>query len=101
MASLPEISSSSTPVNNDREQQPQDSSKSSNGTTNSFKTILNGLNALSGVGILSIPHALASGGWLSLIFFIVIAMVGYYSSVLIKRILENDQTLQSFSDIAH
>ncbi|KAJ6690001.1 hypothetical protein OIU85_006301 [Salix viminalis] len=35
--------------------------------TTFLKTCFNGLNALSGVGILSIPYALSQGGWLSLI----------------------------------
>ncbi|WCJ34731.1 Transmembrane amino acid transporter family protein [Euphorbia peplus] len=73
---------------------------SNEGTASSFKTILNGFNALSGVGILSTPYALASGGWLSLVFFLIIAIVGYYSGVLIKRCMEKDQSIRSFSDIA-
>ncbi|WCJ27202.1 Transmembrane amino acid transporter family protein [Euphorbia peplus] len=94
-----EMSSFSSPVinNNNLEQQPQGSTQ---GSSNFFKTILNVLNALSGVGILSTPFALASGGWLSLIFFLIIATIGYYCGVLLKRMTENDQTLRSFSDIA-
>ncbi|XP_065847245.1 amino acid transporter AVT1J-like [Euphorbia lathyris] len=72
---------------------------STEGTASSFKTILNGFNALSGVGILSTPYALASGGWLSLIFFFIIAIVGYYSGVLIQRCMEKDQSILTFSDI--
>ncbi|WCJ34732.1 Transmembrane amino acid transporter family protein [Euphorbia peplus] len=111
MESSPESSGLSTPVrplivdkyedNSDSSQEHQfQVSESCKGTANSFKTILNGFNALSGVGILSTPYALASGGWISLIFFIIIAIVGYYSGVLIKRIMEKDQTIRSFSDIA-
>ncbi|XP_065882179.1 amino acid transporter AVT1J-like [Euphorbia lathyris] len=54
----------------------------------------------SGVGILSTPYALASGGWLSLIFFFIIAVIGYYAGVLVKRCMEKDQTILSFDDIA-
>ncbi|WCJ23848.1 Transmembrane amino acid transporter family protein [Euphorbia peplus] len=97
MESSRKFSSLSTPVRQEHQLQVSESSK---GTANSFKTILNGFNALSGVGILSTPYALASGGWLSLIFFAIIAIVGYYSGVLIKRIMEKDQTILSFSDIA-
>uniref|UniRef100_A0A6N2LRS7 Amino acid transporter transmembrane domain-containing protein n=1 Tax=Salix viminalis TaxID=40686 RepID=A0A6N2LRS7_SALVM len=38
--------------------------------TTFLKTCFNGLNALSGVGILSIPYALSQGGWLSLILLL-------------------------------
>ncbi|CAJ1829659.1 unnamed protein product [Sphenostylis stenocarpa] len=36
-------------------------------TVSFFRTCLNGLNAIAGVGILSVAYALASGGWLSLV----------------------------------
>ncbi|WCJ19458.1 Transmembrane amino acid transporter family protein [Euphorbia peplus] len=92
MASSMEISSSSSTVNNNNlEQQPQGSSEVS---SNFFNTSLNVLNALSGVGILSTPFALASGGWLSLIFFLIIAIIGYYCAVLLRRMTENDPTHQ-------
>ncbi|KAI9120778.1 hypothetical protein K1719_007811 [Acacia pycnantha] len=50
------------------------------GSTSFIKTCLNCLNALSGVGILSVPYALASGGWLSLILLFIIAMSTFYTA---------------------
>ncbi|KAK6155077.1 hypothetical protein DH2020_009325 [Rehmannia glutinosa] len=41
-----------------------------NGTASVLKTVFNGLNALSGVGLLSIPYALSSRGGLSTIIFL-------------------------------
>ncbi|XP_050230002.1 amino acid transporter AVT1I-like isoform X2 [Mercurialis annua] len=69
------------------------------GTTSSFKTIINGLNALSGVGILSTPYALASGGWLSLILLFIIAISAFYSGILIKRCMEADSNIRTYPDI--
>ncbi|GJZ33364.1 amino acid transporter AVT1I-like protein [Tanacetum coccineum] len=71
----------------------------SSGTTSFMSTCFNGLNALSGVGILSIPYALASGGWLSLILLLVIAGTTFYTGLLIQRCMHVDPTIRSYSDI--
>lgn len=63
------------------------------------KTLFNGLNALSGVGILSVPFALASGGWLSLPLLFAIALAAFYAGLLIKRCMEVDPSITSFPDI--
>ncbi|XP_062095294.1 amino acid transporter AVT1J-like [Humulus lupulus] len=72
-------------------------------TNSSFvKTCFNCLNALSGAGLLSIPYALASGGWLSLILLFVIASAAFYSGILIKRSLELDSiNITTYSDIGY
>ncbi|KAL8160945.1 hypothetical protein V2J09_012434 [Rumex salicifolius] len=64
-----------------------------------FKTCFNGLNALSGVGILSIPYALSSGGWLSLGFLFLIASISFYAGLLIKRCMEIDPNIRTYPDI--
>ncbi|XP_007032545.2 PREDICTED: vacuolar amino acid transporter 1 isoform X1 [Theobroma cacao] len=69
------------------------------GATSFFKTCFNGLNALSGVGILSIPYALASGGWLSLIFLFAIATAAFYSGLLIQRCMDADSNIRTYPDI--
>ncbi|PQM36724.1 vacuolar amino acid transporter 1 [Prunus yedoensis var. nudiflora] len=53
-------------------------------TTSFLKTCFNGLNALSGVGILTVPYAVSSGGWLSL---------------LIQRCMDEDSTIRTYPDI--
>ncbi|KAK7268972.1 hypothetical protein RIF29_21684 [Crotalaria pallida] len=68
-------------------------------TVSFYSTCLNGLNALSGVGILSIPYALATGGWLSLILLFVISMVAFYSGLLIKRCMDKDCNIKTYPDI--
>ncbi|KAK1359545.1 Solute carrier family 32 [Heracleum sosnowskyi] len=74
-------------------------SQSTGGTTSFFKTAFNGLNALSGVGILSIPYALASGGWLSLIFLFIIATVTFYTALLIQSCMDADSNIRTYPDI--
>ncbi|TKW04793.1 hypothetical protein SEVIR_7G132700v4 [Setaria viridis] len=49
------------------------------------RTCFNGLNALSGVGLLSIPYALSEGGWLSLALLLVVAAVCCYTGLLLQR----------------
>ncbi|KAI9154323.1 hypothetical protein LWI28_024429 [Acer negundo] len=68
-------------------------------TTSFFKTCFNGLSALSGVGILSTPYALSSGGWLSLILLFVIAITAFYTGLLIKRCMDADPNIRSYPDI--
>jgi vesicular inhibitory amino acid transporter len=68
------------------------SGPNNNVTTSFLKTCFNGLNALSGVGILSVPYALASGGWLSLALLFFIAAVAFYSGILMKRCMEKIPT---------
>ncbi|GAB2287866.1 hypothetical protein Dimus_022223 [Dionaea muscipula] len=70
------------------------------GDASFFKTFFNGLNALSGVGILSIPYALASGGWLSLVLFFAVAFSAFYASLLIKWSMDVDPNIRTYPDIA-
>ncbi|XP_058739270.1 amino acid transporter AVT1I-like [Vicia villosa] len=64
-----------------------------------FRTCLNGLNAIAGVGILSVPYALASGGWLSLALLFLIAGVTFYSGILMKRCMEINSNIKTYPDI--
>ncbi|KAE8695780.1 Pentatricopeptide repeat (PPR) superfamily protein [Hibiscus syriacus] len=76
-----------------------DSSHSISATNSFFKTCFNGLNALSGVGILSTPYALASGGWLSLILLFTIATAAFFSGLLIQRCMDSDSNIRTYPDI--
>ncbi|XP_010420182.1 PREDICTED: vacuolar amino acid transporter 1-like [Camelina sativa] len=73
----------------------------SQGNTSFSKTCFHGINALSGVGILSVPYALASGGWLSLIILFTVAITTFYSAILIKRCMDMDPLLRSYPDIGY
>ncbi|XVF47820.1 hypothetical protein PTKIN_Ptkin03bG0141700 [Pterospermum kingtungense] len=66
-----------------------------------FMTCINGINALSGIGILSIPYALSSGGWLSLIILVLIAGAACFTGLLISRCMDADpDNIGSYIDIA-
>ncbi|CAH2072700.1 unnamed protein product [Thlaspi arvense] len=53
------------------------------------------------VGILSVPYALASGGWLSLIILFTVAITTFYCAILIKRCMDMDPLLRSYPDIGY
>ncbi|KAH0453240.1 hypothetical protein IEQ34_017564 [Dendrobium chrysotoxum] len=63
------------------------------------RTCFNVTNALSGVGVLSIPYALSEGGWISLVLFFVVAVVCFYTGLLIQRCMDADPHIRSYSDI--
>ncbi|XP_015962765.1 amino acid transporter AVT1I isoform X1 [Arachis duranensis] len=69
------------------------------GTASFVNTCFNGVNALSGVGILSVPYALASGGWLSLTLLFAIAMAAFYAGVLIKKCMDKNSNIRTYPDI--
>ncbi|CAI0448015.1 unnamed protein product [Linum tenue] len=76
--------------------QPQDPKPK--GTT-FLRTCFNGLNALSGVGILSIPFALSQGGWLSLALLLLVAVLCFYTGLLLKRCMDSDLHIRTYPDI--
>ncbi|GMY25993.1 amino acid transporter AVT1I-like [Fagus crenata] len=67
--------------------------------TTFLKTCFNGLNALSGVGILSIPYALSQGGWLSLIFLFLVATLCWYTGLLLQRCMDTNPLIRTYPDI--
>ncbi|KAM7468533.1 hypothetical protein LguiB_016095 [Lonicera macranthoides] len=80
------------------ESQNQPTQQSSKGTT-FLRTCFNGLNALSGVGILSIPFALSKGGWLCLIILFLVALLCFYTGLLLKRCMDSDPLIKTYPDI--
>lgn len=54
----------------------------------------------SGIGILSIPYALSSGGWLSLILLLLIAAAACFTGLLIRRCMDSHPLIKSYPDIA-
>ncbi|KAL2329977.1 hypothetical protein Fmac_017558 [Flemingia macrophylla] len=72
---------------------------STKNTVSFFLTCINGLNAISGVGILSVPYALASGGWLSLALLFAIAVAAFYSGLLIKKCMDKNSNIRTYPDI--
>ncbi|WVZ69834.1 hypothetical protein U9M48_018560 [Paspalum notatum var. saurae] len=70
------------------------------GTTSFSRTCLNLTNAVSGIGVLSMPYAVAQGGWLSLALFALVGAVCYYTGTLIERCMRADPAaIASYPDI--
>ncbi|XP_033516409.1 amino acid transporter AVT1I-like [Nicotiana tomentosiformis] len=67
--------------------------------TSFFRTCLNGVNALSGVGILSVPYALSEGGWLSLIILFLVAILCCYTGLLLQKCMSASQAINTYADI--
>ncbi|XP_050217889.1 amino acid transporter AVT1I-like [Mercurialis annua] len=79
-------------------QQSDEHAAAAEGTTFS-RTCFNGVNMLSGVGILCVPYALSQGGWLSLGFLFVVAILCWYTGLLLRRCMDSDNTINSYPDI--
>ncbi|KAM5567205.1 amino acid transporter AVT1I-like [Rosa sericea] len=67
--------------------------------TTFFRTCFNGLNTLSGVGILSIPFALSQGGWLSLVLLFSVAILCWYTGLLLQRCMDSNPHIKTYPDI--
>ncbi|VAI84467.1 unnamed protein product [Triticum turgidum subsp. durum] len=76
-----------------------DTSTPSKSGTSFLKTCFNGVNALSGVGILSIPYALSQGGWLSVLMFTTIAVICFYTGILLQRCIDSSSLVKTYPDI--
>uniref|UniRef100_A0A0A9E581 Amino acid transporter transmembrane domain-containing protein n=1 Tax=Arundo donax TaxID=35708 RepID=A0A0A9E581_ARUDO len=63
------------------------------------RTCFNGLNGLSGVGLLSIPYALSEGGWLSLALLLAVAAVCCYTGLLLQRCMAASPAVRGYPDI--
>ncbi|XP_062202115.1 amino acid transporter AVT1I-like [Phragmites australis] len=70
------------------------------GASSFSRSCLNLSNVISGVGMLSVPYALAQGGWLSLALFALVGAVCYYTGELIARCMRADgDAVKSYPDI--
>ncbi|KAK3042630.1 hypothetical protein RJ639_000882 [Escallonia herrerae] len=65
-----------------------------------LKACFNGTNAFLGIGLLTVPYALSSGGWLSLVLFFLIAAISFYTGLLLIRCMDVDPSIKSYLDIA-
>ncbi|KAK8971155.1 hypothetical protein KSP40_PGU000541 [Platanthera guangdongensis] len=63
------------------------------------RTCFNVTNTLSGIGVLSIPYALSEAGWMSVALFFAVAIVCFYTGLLLQRCMDADPHIRSYSDI--
>ncbi|XP_073275379.1 amino acid transporter AVT1G-like isoform X2 [Primulina huaijiensis] len=63
------------------------------------QSVINSVNALCGIGVLSTPYALKEGGWLSIALLFAFGIITCYTGILLKRCLESSTQLQTYPDI--
>ncbi|PIN11057.1 Amino acid transporter [Handroanthus impetiginosus] len=63
------------------------------------QAVLNGMNVLCGVGILSTPYAVKEGGWFGLSILLVFAILSYYTGLLLRSCLDSQPGLETYPDI--
>ncbi|XAR55990.1 hypothetical protein NMG60_11036260 [Bertholletia excelsa] len=71
------------------------------GSANFTKTCFNSLNALSGIGILSIPYAVALSGWLGFVLLLLVATICCYTGLLLRRCMDADPFIKTYPDIGY
>ncbi|KAM3254650.1 hypothetical protein ACQJBY_048242 [Aegilops geniculata] len=73
---------------------PPPSSKCSSG-----QSIINGLNVLCGVGILTTCFGIKQAGWLSLLLLPLLGACSCYTGLLLKRCIDSSPTIETYPDI--
>ncbi|KAL2326666.1 hypothetical protein Fmac_025724 [Flemingia macrophylla] len=63
------------------------------------QAVLNGINALCGIGILSTPYALKEGGWAGLSILLLYAILSFYTGLLLRYCLDSEPGLETYPDI--
>ncbi|KAL6290691.1 hypothetical protein ACE6H2_008201 [Prunus campanulata] len=63
------------------------------------QAVINGINVLCGVGILSTPYAIKEGGWVGLSILLIFAVLSFYTGLLLRRCLDSQPGLETYPDI--
>ncbi|KAI8008737.1 Amino acid transporter AVT1C [Camellia lanceoleosa] len=63
------------------------------------QAVLNGMNVLCGVGILSTPYAVKEGGWAGISILIIFAVLSFYTGILLRSCLDSQPGLETYPDI--
>uniref|UniRef100_A0A7N0REG9 Amino acid transporter transmembrane domain-containing protein n=1 Tax=Kalanchoe fedtschenkoi TaxID=63787 RepID=A0A7N0REG9_KALFE len=63
------------------------------------QAVLNGMNVLCGVGILSTPYAVKEGGWAGLSILLLFAVLSFYTGLLLRYCLDSEPGLETYPDI--
>ncbi|KAK9671206.1 hypothetical protein RND81_12G013400 [Saponaria officinalis] len=66
---------------------------------NFTQTVFNGLNVMAGVGLLSTPYTIKEGGWLSLAFLVMFAVICCYTASLMRYCFESRAGIVTYPDI--
>ncbi|KAF5747564.1 vacuolar amino acid transporter 1-like [Tripterygium wilfordii] len=63
------------------------------------QALLNGINVLCGIGLLTTPYAVKEGGWLSLLLLLLFAIICCNTGILLQRCLQSSPGLRTYPDI--
>ncbi|KAL5569377.1 hypothetical protein UlMin_025952, partial [Ulmus minor] len=63
------------------------------------QAVVNGINVLCGVGILSTPYAAKEGGWVGLLVLFLFAVLSFYTGMLLRQCLDSQPGLETYPDI--
>ncbi|KAL8090394.1 amino acid transporter AVT1C [Apium graveolens] len=63
------------------------------------QAVLNGMNVLCGVGLLSTPYAVKEGGWSSLSLLFIFGILSFYTGILLRNCLDSQPGLETYPDI--
>ncbi|KAK4758020.1 hypothetical protein SAY87_019321 [Trapa incisa] len=63
------------------------------------QAVLNGMNVLCGVGILSTPYAAREGGWAGLAILLIFGVISCYTGILLRHCLDSQPGLETYPDI--
>ncbi|KAL2332431.1 hypothetical protein Fmac_020012 [Flemingia macrophylla] len=63
------------------------------------QAVLNGINGICGIGILSTPYALKEGGWAGLSILLLYAILCFYTGLLLRHCLDSEPGLETYPDI--
>ncbi|XP_022134364.1 amino acid transporter AVT1C-like [Momordica charantia] len=63
------------------------------------QAVVNGINVLCGVGILSTPYAMKQGGWMGISILMVFAALSFYTGILLRACLDSRPGLETYPDI--
>ncbi|KAL5735014.1 hypothetical protein ACOSP7_032875 [Xanthoceras sorbifolium] len=63
------------------------------------QALINGMNVLCGVGILSTPYAAKEGGWVGLAILIIYGILSFYTGLLLRYCLDSEPGLETYPDI--
>ncbi|CAL0321293.1 unnamed protein product [Lupinus luteus] len=63
------------------------------------QAVLNGINCLCGVGILSTPYAAQQGGWVGLSILFIFALISFYTGMLLRSCLDSEPGIETYPDI--
>ncbi|XP_024991363.1 amino acid transporter AVT1C [Cynara cardunculus var. scolymus] len=63
------------------------------------QSVVNGVNLLCGVALLSTPYAVKEGGWVGLSILFIFCVLAYYTGILLRYCLDSQPGLKTYPDI--